>query len=101
MCNHLSLGIIGFGYAGRQLARSAETVPEIRVTAAAEVNPAAEADDGVELFKDWRELLQQPDVQAVAVCLPHHLHAEVTLAALAAGKHVLLEKPLAHRLQEA
>ena len=98
----LTLGIVGFGYAGKQLARSAEAVPDVRVTAVAETDPATEAVDGeVELFRDWRQLLRRPDVQAVAVCLPHFLHAEVASAVLDAGKHLLIEKPLAHRLREA
>ena len=44
---------------------------------------------------DWRELLQDPGVQAFDICLPHPLHAEVACAALASGRHVLCEKPLA------
>ncbi len=50
---------------------------------------------------DWREVLTRDDVDLVDVCLPGHLHAEVTEAALAAGKHVLCEKPLANDLAEA
>jgi predicted dehydrogenase len=44
---------------------------------------------------DVREALDDPTIDAVDICLPHHLHATVALSALAAGKHVLLEKPLA------
>ncbi len=74
----LSLGIIGFGYAGRQLARSAEAVPGVRVTAVAETDSTTEDVDGeVELFRDWRELLQRPELKAVAVCLPQYLLAVV------------------------
>jgi predicted dehydrogenase len=50
---------------------------------------------------DWREALADAAVEAVTVCLPHHLHAEVGIAALGAGKHVLVEKPLAATLAEA
>ena len=50
---------------------------------------------------DWREVLRRPDVDVVDVCVPGHLHAEITLAALAAGKHVLVEKPLANDDDEA
>ena len=102
MGNPLSLGIIGFGYAGRQLARSAEAVPGVRVIAVADTDASSDPpDDDVEMHRDWKELLRRPDVQAVAVCLPHFLHADVASAVLDAGKHLLLEKPLAHRLREA
>jgi len=44
-------------------------------------------------YVDYRDLLDDPDVNAVEILLPHHLHREVTLAALSAGKHVSLQKP--------
>src|SRR6478735_1510256 len=50
---------------------------------------------------DWRRVLERPDVDVVDICLPGHLHAEVAEAALAAGKHVLVEKPLANTVAEA
>lgn len=50
---------------------------------------------------DYRAVLARGDVEAVDICLPHHLHAEVALAAIAAGKHVLVEKPMACTMDEA
>lgn len=47
------------------------------------------------------DLLKRDDIQIVSLCLPHHLHAPVAIAALQAGKHVLVEKPLAISLEEA
>ncbi|WP_256841116.1 Gfo/Idh/MocA family protein [Ornithinimicrobium cryptoxanthini] len=49
---------------------------------------------------DWREVIERDDIDIVDVCTPGHLHAEVALAALAAGKHVLVEKPLANSVAE-
>ncbi|MCH1883067.1 Gfo/Idh/MocA family oxidoreductase [Agrococcus sp. ARC_14] len=54
-----------------------------------------------EAATDWREVVTRDDVQIVDICTPGHLHAEMATAALAAGKHVLVEKPLATSLAEA
>ncbi|HRJ71725.1 MAG TPA: Gfo/Idh/MocA family oxidoreductase [Terrimicrobiaceae bacterium] len=51
--------------------------------------------DGLILTTDYREILGNPDIDAVFVCTPDHLHAEHAIAALNAGKHVFLEKPMA------
>ncbi len=50
---------------------------------------------------DWRAVLERDDVDVVDICTPGHLHEQIASAALAAGKHVLLEKPLANTLAEA
>jgi len=50
---------------------------------------------------DYHELLQREDIDIVDICLPHHLHAEATVAAAEARKHVLVEKPIATTLKDA
>ncbi|WP_026821050.1 Gfo/Idh/MocA family protein [Arthrobacter castelli] len=50
---------------------------------------------------DWRAVLERDDVQIVDICAPGHMHAELAVAALQAGKHVIVEKPLANSLAEA
>lgn len=49
---------------------------------------------------DWRKLIARDDIDAVDICTPNHLHAEIAIAAAAAGKIVLTEKPLARSLDE-
>jgi predicted dehydrogenase len=51
-------------------------------------------------YRDYQDLLANPDIDAVSVCVPNHLHAQVAIDALRAGKHVLIEKPLARTIEE-
>ncbi len=52
---------------------------------------AIEAD----MHANWREIISDPKIEAIIVCTPPHLHSEISIAAMEAGKHVLCEKPLA------
>jgi myo-inositol 2-dehydrogenase/D-chiro-inositol 1-dehydrogenase len=80
-------------------------LPEARVVALADINP-----DQVQLVADrfqierrytnFRALVEDPDVDVVAVCTPPKFHVEAALAALEMGKHLFIEKPLALRLEE-
>lgn len=65
------------------------------------IQPAVRQYSVQNVFTDYRELLDLEKVEAVSVCVPTHLHAEVTKAALRAGKHVLCEKPPALNAQDA
>ena len=53
------------------------------------------------IFADYHELLAQPEIDLVEILLPHHLHYQATLDALAAGKHVSVQKPMALTVAEA
>lgn len=55
---------------------------------------------GATAYSSYQELLCNPDIQAVSVCAANHAHAEITIAALKAGKHVLCEKPMAVTLEQ-
>ena len=64
------------------------------------VKEAAARFGWAESATDWSAVVTRGDIDIVDVCTPGHLHAEIALAALEAGKHVLVEKPLANSIQE-
>ena len=66
-----------------------------------QVAEAAQKYGWAESATDWREVIARDDVHIVDICAPGWLHAEIAIAALEAGKHVLVEKPLANTLAEA
>lgn len=100
----LRFGLIGCGDIGRLRADALRKTPGCRLTAVADVDPRKAQEvagtSGAAALADWRDLVRRPDVDAVIVSTPPHLHAEMTIAALDQGKHVLCEKPLARTLQE-
>ncbi|WP_164101779.1 Gfo/Idh/MocA family protein [Candidatus Laterigemmans baculatus] len=98
-------GLVGFGAWGRCHAdaiaksRGGELVA-IAARSAESCNAARRAYPDAEVVSDYRQLVQRPDVDVVDVVLPSHLHHEVSAAVLSAGKHLLLEKPMAISLEE-
>jgi predicted dehydrogenase len=68
---------------------------------AGQVAAAASKYGWTESATDWRSILERDDIQIVDICAPGWMHAEIAIAALEAGKHVLVEKPLANTLAEA
>jgi predicted dehydrogenase len=105
--NKLRVGIIGIGWYA-----ACNHVPHLRDTGMAKVvaisrrNPerlalAKEALGIPGAYTDWREMLDQVELDAVVVSTPNYLHAEHTLAALERGLHVLVEKPMALTYRDA
>ncbi|MGW0861800.1 Gfo/Idh/MocA family protein [Streptomyces sp. NPDC002611] len=68
---------------------------------AAAARAAADRHGWASVETDWRALVERDDIDLVDICTPGDSHAEIALAALAAGKHVLCEKPLANTVEEA
>lgn len=102
----LRVGIVGYGYWGPNLARCFSEAEGCRLVAIADQSPAARARagrrfPGAVLAADWTELVRHPDVDAVAVATPVRSHFPVAEAALRAGKHVLVEKPITSTREEA
>jgi predicted dehydrogenase len=101
----LQVGIIGFGEHGRFLLEACRQVGGIEVRSVYRRNFAAAAEAarryGVRAAKSYQEVLVDPAVDAVFVTGPSEAHREHCEAALAAGKHVLVEKPLADTPEDA
>ena len=93
----INVGLIGAGSVVQRIhLPGLRLCPDIRVLAACDSNlDAARATGAPSLHSDYGELLSRGEIDAVIVATPNHLHHEVATAALAAGKHVLCEKPLA------
>ena len=90
-----NVGIIGYGGFGRFLHQAWSKLPEVRIIAASKRRPTPENMPGLRIYSDWHDLIADPEVQIVAIATPPHLHAQMACAAMKAGKHVLIEKPLA------
>jgi predicted dehydrogenase len=103
----LRVGIIGVGWPGQRHIEGYQKHPGSRIVALSDLNTdaarqvKAEYDvEGAEIIGDYRDLLASDDIDAVSICTPNFLHAPMAIDALDAGKHVLLEKPLAHTLAD-
>jgi predicted dehydrogenase len=109
----LRVGLVGYAFMGAAHSQAWRTVnrvfdlpARVRMVAVAgrdrdKVATAAQRLGWSESMTDWRDLIARDDIDLVDICTPGDSHAPVALAALAAGKHVLCEKPLANTVDEA
>ena len=115
------VGIIGLGFMGQTHIKSYSQVPDAKIVAIADRNPkrasgdfsggwgnlgegqGAAGFDSKAVFSttDFHALINHPEVDVVDICAPTPSHLDLALAALAAGKHVILEKPLTRTASEA
>ena len=113
MSERLGVGMVGYAFMGAAHSQAWRTAPRVfdlpldpamvvlcgRDGAAAQA--AARRLGWAEAQTDWRTLIGREDVQLIDVCTPGDSHAEIAIAALDAGQHVLCEKPLANTVAEA
>ena len=102
----IAVGVIGYGYWGPNLARNFHDTPGFELRAISDQDPlrldfAQSRHPTARLHSDFRDVLNDPAIEAVAVCTPTHTHFEIGMAALQAGKHLLIEKPLASSVEQA
>ena len=95
----IRIAVIGLGWWGKQIVTCLAGSARFRVVTAYDVNPGPvagfAAEHGVPLAESYEAVLRRPDVDAVAIVTPHAQHEAQVLAAVAAGKEVFCEKPLA------
>ena len=109
----LGVAVVGYSFMGKAHSNAWRNVgafhpecPPVRQQVLVGRDPSAvkEAADRygwAESATDWRSIIERDDIDVVDICTPGHLHHDIALAALAAGKHVLVEKPLSNSLAEA
>ena len=102
----INIGIVGYGYWGPNLVRNFAETPGAIVAAVAELDTAKLAVvqrryPAVKTTTDFRALLNDPNIDAVAIATPVSTHFELALAALRAGKHVWVEKPMTETSDQA
>jgi predicted dehydrogenase len=109
----LRVGMVGYGFMGAAHSQAWRTVnrvfdlpAQVRMVAlcgrdGAKASAAAARLGWEQAVSDWHRLIDRDDIDLIDICTPGDSHAEIALAALAAGKHVLCEKPLANSVAEA
>lgn len=100
------IAVVGCGAIARRahlpaLKRAGAEVVAFASRTPASARAAADEWGGGEVTEDWRSAVSRDDVDAVDICTPNRLHVEMAVAAAEAGKHVLVEKPLACTVEEA
>lgn len=102
--NRVKTAVIGTGKVSHNHAKSLQTIPESVLTAVcgrnAEKTAAFAAQYGIKPYTDVAEMITVEGIEAVVICTPHPAHAQPAIAAMQAGAHVLVEKPLASTLAD-
>ena len=96
----IGVGVVGYGYWGPNLVRNLAEASETQIVGVADLRPnrlalAQNRYPAIQITGDYKKLLANPSVDAVAISTPVSTHFPIAMEALHAGKHVLVEKPLA------
>ena len=102
----IGVGVIGYGYWGPNLVRNFSENAETEVIAVTDLSPerlrsVQKRYPAVQVTTDYRQVIGNPDIDAVAIATPVSTHFELALQALQAGKHVLVEKPITTASEQA
>lgn len=102
----IKVAVIGLGSWGREILDQLGRLPQAEIAAICDNYPAmvrrsAGKAPGAAQGEDYKAILDNKDIQAVIIATPTHLHKDIAIAALQAGKHVYCEAPLAHTIEDA
>ncbi|HXG68448.1 MAG TPA: Gfo/Idh/MocA family oxidoreductase [Blastocatellia bacterium] len=102
----VKFGVVGLGQWGKEILASLSRLPSAQVTAICDtyqpyLKKGQEVAPKAAPHTDYRKLLEAPEVEAVVIATPSHLHKDIALAAIQAGKHVYCEAPLATTVDDA
>ncbi len=106
MENNVNIGVIGYGYWGPNLVRTFSEIPGAKVRTVSDFNPELLAKvqaryPAIEVTTDCQDIFADPKIDAVAIATPVSTHFDLALAALKAGKHVMVEKPMTVTTEQA
>jgi predicted dehydrogenase len=95
------VGVAGRGRGNMNAVARTENIVALCDVDAQRLAQAAESFPKAKQYADYRQMLEQPDIDAVLVNTPDHTHAAISVAFMELGKHVYCEKPLTHTVEEA
>ncbi len=101
MAEPVGIGVVGLGFGARVHVPAVEATPTARLAAVCSRRGQSSAPAPAPTYRDWRDLVDDPHVEAVVVATPPTTHSAIARAALSAGKPVLCEKPVAPTASEA
>ena len=105
-CRMIKVGVIGYGYWGPNLVRNFAEMPDSQMVAVSDLHPkrlakATARYPAIEATTNYKDLLNDPQIDAIVIATPVSSHFELALQSLRAGKHVLVEKPMTSTADEA
>lgn len=100
----LGSAIIGYGSIGPIHAEAISNLPQVQLKAVVDLNKEARERANnkyhCQVYEQYDQVLQDSEIQVIHICTPHYLHVPMAIQAIQAGKHVLIEKPVAINLKE-
>ena len=102
----VNVAVIGFGPWGREIASTLGRIPEVTIAAVVDtydvmLTRAERSLPDAATYSDYRAVLDDASISTILIATPTHLHRQITLDALAAGKHVYVEAPMASNVDDA